>query len=82
MEIGALILVIVLAVVILLLLGAARALPALIVNAVVGVVLIFLTNLVLADDIPINFFTIAISAIGGAFGWLLVLLLHLLGIAF
>jgi hypothetical protein len=58
------------------------ALPALIVNAIVGVVLIFLTNLVLNPPIPINIITILISAIGGVVGWLIILILHLLGVAF
>ena len=56
--------------------------PALIINAILGVVLLFLTNLVLADDIPINIITIIICAIGGVIGWVVVLLLHLLGVAF
>ena len=56
--------------------------PALIINAILGVVLLFLTNLVLADDIPINVITVIICAIGGVIGWIIVLLLHLLGVAF
>jgi hypothetical protein len=54
----------------------------LIINAILGVVLLFLTNLVLADDIPINLLTVVICAIGGAIGWLVILILHLLGVAF
>jgi hypothetical protein len=57
-------------------------LPALIVNAILGVILLFLTNLVLADDIPINIITVLICAIGGVIGWIVILLLHLLGVAF
>ena len=56
--------------------------PALIINAILGVVLLFLTNLVLADDIPINVITVLICAIGGVIGWVIVLLLHLVGVAF
>ncbi len=56
--------------------------PVLIVNAILGVILLFLTNLVLADDIPINIITVLICAIGGVIGWIVVLLLHLLGVAF
>ena len=56
--------------------------PVLIVNAVLGVILLFLTNLVLADDIPINIITVLICAIGGVIGWIVILLLHLLGVAF
>lgn len=54
----------------------------LIVNAIVGVILLFLTNMVLADDIPINIVTVLICAIAGVLGWVAVLILHLLGIAF
>lgn len=56
--------------------------PVLIINAILGVILLFLTNLVLADDIPINVITVLICAIGGVIGWVVVLLLHLLGVAF
>ena len=56
--------------------------PILIINAILGVVLLFLTNLVLADDIPINLITVIICAILGVLGWALLLILHLLGIAF
>ncbi len=58
------------------------SLSGLVVNAIVGVVLLFLTNLFLADDLPINIITIIICAIGGVLGWLAILVLHLLGIAF
>ena len=58
------------------------ALPALIINGIVGVILIFLTNLFINPPIPINIITILISAIGGVVGWLIILVLHLLGIAF
>ena len=54
----------------------------LIINAILGVILLFLTNLVLADDIPINLLTVIICAIGGVIGWLVILILHLLGVAF
>jgi hypothetical protein len=54
----------------------------LIINTILGVVLLFLTNLVLADDIPINLLTVIICAIGGIIGWLVILILHLLGVAF
>jgi len=55
---------------------------ALLINAIIGVILIFLTNLFLLQPIPINILTILISAIGGVIGWLFILVLHLLGIAF
>ena len=48
----------------------------------VGVVLLFLTNLFLADDLPINLLTVIICALGGVVGWLIILVLHILGIAF
>jgi SigmaK-factor processing regulatory protein BofA len=54
----------------------------LIINAILGIILLFLTNLVLADDIPINVLTVIICAIGGVIGWLVILILHLLGVAF
>jgi hypothetical protein len=54
----------------------------LIINAILGVILLFLTNLVLADDIPISLLTVIICAIGGVIGWLVILILHLLGVAF
>ncbi len=56
--------------------------PVLVINAILGVILLFLTNLVLADDIPINIITVVICAILGVLGWALLLILHLLGIAF
>ena len=59
-----------------------RLLGRLIVNGIVGLILLFLTNLVLAEDIPINVLTVLICAIGGVVGWLVILVLHLLGIAF
>ncbi len=60
----------------------AGSVTGLIINGIIGVVLLFLTNLVLVDDIPINLLTILICAIGGVLGWLVILVLHLLGIAF
>ena len=52
------------------------------VNAIVGLIALFLTNLFLEDNIPINLLNILICAIGGVVGWLLILVLHLLRIAF
>ena len=57
-------------------------LRALIGNTIVGLILLFLTNLFLEDDIPINILTVVICAILGVVGWALLLILHLLGIAF
>jgi len=58
------------------------SLSGLVVNGIVGVVLLFLTNLFLADDLPINLLTVIICALGGVVGWLIILVLHILGIAF
>ncbi len=76
------VLVVVVLVVLVLLGRALRSLPGLIVNGIVGVVLLFVTNIVLADDLPINLLTVLICAIGGVVGWLAILILHVLGIAF
>jgi hypothetical protein len=54
----------------------------LIVNGVIGVILLFLMNLFLADDIPIALITVLICAIGRVVGWLIILVFHLLEIAF
>lgn len=58
------------------------SLSGLIINGIVGVVLLFLTNLVLQPPIPINVLTVLVCAIGGVVGWLIILILHILGIAF
>ncbi len=76
------VLILVVVVVLLVLTRGARYLGHLIVNGIVGVVLLLLTNLVLADDIPLNLLTILICALGGIVGWLIILVLHLLGVAF
>ena len=52
------------------------------INAVVGVLLLFLTNLFLSPPIPINIITVLICAIGGVVGWLIIMVLYLLQIAF
>ena len=52
------------------------------VNAILGLIFLFLTNLFLEDDIPITLLTIFICAIGGVVGWLIIVVLHLLRIAF
>jgi len=51
-------------------------------NAILGAILIFLPNLFLADDVPINIITVVICAILGVVGWVIILILHLLGLAF
>ena len=52
------------------------------VNAIVGLIALFLTNVVVSPPIPINLLTILICAISGVVGWLIILVLHLLQIAF
>jgi hypothetical protein len=59
-----------------------RAPAPLIVNALLGIILLFLTNLFITPPIPINILTVLICAIGGVLGWLIILILHVLGIAF
>ena len=51
-------------------------------NGVVGVVLLFLTNLVVSPPVPINLITVLICVIGGVVGWLIIVVLYLLGVAF
>ena len=52
------------------------------INAVVGMLLLFLTNLFLSPPIPINLITVLICAIGGVVGWMIIVVLYLLQIAF
>jgi hypothetical protein len=59
---------------------------ALVINAVLGIIVLFLLNLFHgmglfgAPDIPIDFITILISAIGGLAGVIIVIVLHLAGV--
>ncbi len=80
MELVVLILVVLMALV--LLSRGGFSLVGLIINSIVGLLLLFLTNLFVVPPIPINLITILICAIGGVVGWLVILVLHLLGIAF
>lgn len=59
-----------------------RLLGRLLANTIVGLILLFLTNLFLSDEVPINLLTVVICAIGGVAGWLVIVILHLLGLAF
>jgi len=54
----------------------------LIANTIVGLILLVLTNLFLSDEVPLNVLTIVICAIGGVVGWLVIVILHVLGVAF
>jgi hypothetical protein len=83
MEWGVLILVVIAVVAVLVLLARTTALVVgLAVNAIVGLILLFLTNLFVSPPIPINLLNILICAIGGVVGWLIIVVLHLLRIAF
>jgi SigmaK-factor processing regulatory protein BofA len=83
MEWGVLIVVVIAVVAVLVLLARTTALVVgLAVNAIVGLILLFLTNLFVSPPIPINLLNILICAIGGVVGWLIILVLHLLRIAF
>jgi H+/Cl- antiporter ClcA len=59
---------------------------ALVINAIVGVIVLFLFNLFHimslfgAPDLPIDWITILVSAIGGLVGVVIVILLHLAGV--
>ncbi len=76
------VLIVVIVVLVLLLMQGRLSPVGLAINALVGVVLLILTNLVLSPPIPINLLTVLICAIGGVVGWLILLLLHVLAIAF
>jgi inhibitor of the pro-sigma K processing machinery len=60
---------------------------ALVINAIVGVIALFLLNLFHimslfgATDLPIDWITVLISAIGGLLGVVIVIVLHLVGVA-
>ena len=54
----------------------------LVANTIVGLILLVLTNLFLSDEVPLNVLTIVICAIGGVVGWLIIVILHVLGVAF
>lgn len=60
----------------------ARNIPALIGNAVIGVIILVILNLFLSPPVVINIWSILISAIGGIAGVIIVVVLHFLGIAF
>ncbi|MBV9455332.1 MAG: hypothetical protein JOZ19_14660 [Rubrobacter sp.] len=80
MEIIVLVLVVVGAV--LVLVRFADVLPVLIFNAGLGLVLLVLSHLFLSPPVPANLVTILVCIIGGVAGWLMVMVLYTLGIAF
>jgi len=60
---------------------------ALVINAVLGIIVLFLLNLFHvmglfgAPDLPIDWITILISTVGGLVGVIIVIVLHLAGVA-
>ena len=78
-----LVLIVLLGLIVLLLMArGGRHLGRFVVNALIGIVLLFLTNLFITPPIPISILTVLICAIGGVLGWLIILILYALGIAF
>ncbi len=63
-------------------LSRSRTVWGIIINGLIREVLLFLTNVFLKDDIPINLIAVLICAVGGVVGWLIIVVLHLLEIAF
>lgn len=58
-----------------------RKILVLVVNSVIGFFALFAAKLVL-PDLVINVWSVLITAIGGILGFIIVLALHLLGVAF
>lgn len=69
-------------IIVVLLFRVARSIPALIGNAVLGIIILVVLNLFLSPPVVINLWSILISAIGGLAGVIIVVVLHFLGIAF
>jgi SigmaK-factor processing regulatory protein BofA len=59
-----------------------RLIRRLFVNTIVGLILLFVTNLFLSDEVPLNLLAVVVCALGGVVGWVVIVLLHLLGVAF
>ncbi len=78
-EIGVLVIVILAVVAIYILF---KALKHLIINSILGILVLFLANLVFQFNIAYSWLVIAICAIGGLLGAGLVIALHIAGIAF
>jgi hypothetical protein len=55
---------------------------ALIINAVIAILIMFLVNAIFGLGIPINIITILIVALGGIVGLLLIIILRLMKVAF
>jgi hypothetical protein len=54
----------------------------LIFNGGLGLVLLVLSHLFLSPPVPADLITILICVVGGVAGWLIVMVLYILGIAF
>jgi hypothetical protein len=59
-----------------------RSLVGFIVNAIVGLIILYLANVFVGLGIGFSWLVILICALGGVLGAILVIILHLLGIAF
>jgi hypothetical protein len=59
-----------------------RSLVGFIVNAIVGLIILYLANVFAGLGIGFSWLVILICALGGVLGAILVIVLHLLGIAF
>ncbi|MGV8084824.1 MAG: pro-sigmaK processing inhibitor BofA family protein [Candidatus Bilamarchaeum sp.] len=53
-----------------------------IVNSILGILLLLIVNTIFNLGIPINIFSVGIVALGGLTGFLLILLLHFIGLGF
>lgn len=78
-EVGALILAVL---ILYLLLRVVESPMQIVANAVIGIIVLLIINMFLIQNVAINFFSIAIVALAGIPGVLLVLLLHFLGLTF
>ncbi|MBU1975522.1 MAG: pro-sigmaK processing inhibitor BofA family protein [Nanoarchaeota archaeon] len=54
----------------------------LILNAIIGLVALFAFNAVFGTDVAVNFWSVVITALGGIVGFIVVIVLHFLGVAF
>jgi hypothetical protein len=52
----------------------------LLINGIVGLIVLLATGFVLGYPLPVDFLTIALCAVGGVIGWLIVLVLYFLGV--
>lgn len=51
-------------------------------NSIIGIIILFLLNVIFGLGIPINLLSVGVVAIGGLTGVLLILVLHFLGLGF